>query len=262
MSADRPILLCIIQFQDQLQAQEMTVQDAVEQAARYQVQGIELRRELWPTYEAEIEPTARLLRERDLMVVYATFSRLFAADEAAQQLLLHDIETAARLGSPLLRIFQGELPAADDAAAWDRAWQAIAAAESAGIRLALENFGGPPGHRAADIRLVLDRFDSPFLVTNVDIGNYFAHGEDIDAALDLLGPDIAYVHLKDMPGQEGVPPQPLGSGAMPMAHILDRLDALPQTMAYCLEVGGEDQPHDRIRQSLDYLAARSAGESA
>lgn len=262
MKPDRPVFLCIIQFQDQLEAREMDVADVVDQAAAYQLQGVELRRELWPTYAVEIDATRDLLQQHNLGVVYATFSRLFAADEDAHALLLHDIDTAARLGSPLLRIFQGEWPPEDDTAAWDKAREAVATAESAGIRLALENFGGPPGHRAADIKRVLDRFDSPALVTNFDVGNYAALGENIDDALDLLGPQIAYVHLKDNSGQNGVPPQPLGAGSLPMAHILERLDALPQPMAYCLEVGGGDDPHGRIRQSLDYLAVHWAPDGA
>jgi sugar phosphate isomerase/epimerase len=255
MNPDRPVLLCIIQFQDQIEANEMSVQDAVEQAVSYSVQGIELRRELWPAYEEELEVTRRLLQDRGLIATYATFSRLFAVDDAAHRLLLHDIETAAFLGAPFLRVFQGGLPADEDAAGWAKAREAIDYAESLGIRIALENLGGPPGHRATDIKQVLDRLDSPTLVTNFDIGNYFELREDLDTALDLLGPKIAGVHLKDNSGRDGIPPQPLGAGIMPMAHILTRLDALPQEIYYCLEVGGGDDPHAKIRRSLDYLAA-------
>jgi sugar phosphate isomerase/epimerase len=255
-------LLCIIQFQNQLEANEMTVLDTIEQAARTNVQGIELRRENWPAYAAEVDAAAALLRERGLTGTYATFSRLFAADDAAQALLLHDIDTAARLGAPLLRVFQGEFPAEEDVAAWGRAQQALDYAQSLGIQLALENLGGPPGHRAVDIKQVLDRLDSPTLATNFDVGNYHALGESLYDALDLLGPKIVMVHLKDNAGKDGVPPQPLGAGSMPMAHILTALDVLPQDVYYCLEVGGGDDPHTRIAQSLAYLEAHWATDQA
>ena len=258
MQPNRPVLLCIIQFQDQIEANEMSVQDAIEQAALYNVQGIELRREVWPHYAEEIEVTARLLQERGFVGTYATFSRLFAADEVAQALLIHDIETAARLGSPFLRIFQGELPDDEDVTGWGNARQALDYAESLGIRLALENLGGPPGHRATDIRHVLDRLDSPTLVTNFDIGNYDALGKTSTRPSNCWAPRWPCVHLKDNSGLDGVPPQPLGAGSMPMAHILTDLDALPQEVYYCLEVGGGDNPHEKIAQSLDYLSAHWA----
>jgi hypothetical protein len=53
----------------------------------------------------------------------------------------------------------------------------------------------------------------------------------------------------------------LGGGKIALAEVLDELDRLPQTFAYCFEFGG-GEPEMRIARSLEYLRVRAARGAA
>jgi sugar phosphate isomerase/epimerase len=177
--------------------------------------------------------------------------------------LLRDVDTAAALGSPLLRIFPGRTPrqthsyapdALDaDSAGWEGAVEAVEHAESRGIVIALENYVGIPGGTLAEIVHILDRIPSPALKTNIDIGNYVVRGQDVVEAIRTVGHRAVYAHLKDRPADPEGPHAYLGGGEMPLQPILNELESLPQDMIYCFEFPGGDDPEGRIKQSLAYL---------
>ncbi len=54
MKTQRPILMCVVQYQDELKAGTLSILDLVGKLDDLGVDGIELRRELWPHYGDEL----------------------------------------------------------------------------------------------------------------------------------------------------------------------------------------------------------------
>jgi len=238
---------------DELQAGTMRAADVIEKACTLGADGVELRREPWPAYERELVATRQLVEAIKLGVTYATHNLLFSLDAEAHQLLLHDVDTAAALGSPLLRIFPGQTPPDDDGPGWEGAMEAVERAASRGIVIALENYVGMPGGTLDEVAHVLDRIQSPALQTNIDIGNYVVRGQDPIEAIRTVGQRAVYAHLKDRPADPAGAHTYLGGGTMLLQPILAALDGLPQDMIYCFEFSGGGDPDGRIRKSLAYL---------
>lgn len=256
MTSEQPVLISVMQFEDELAAGTRTVYDVIETAHRLGVDGVELRRETWPQMADEQQSARQRIEELGLLVTFATHATLFSADAAGRQLLRQDIDTARALGSPQLRVFQGPAPADDDEQGWAAGRAAVAYAASQGIVLALENYARTPGGRLAEIQRVLDHIQDPALATNIDIGNYYLHEEDIPAAIRAVGSRAVSAHLKDQTGTPGDPPTYLGNGVMALDEILAELDRLSQSLLYCFEFRGGGEPEARIQRSLTYLRER------
>ncbi len=161
---------------------------------------------------------------------------------------------AAALGSPIVRFFPAQHPAAEDDAGW-AAGQVIADyATEKGVVIALENYARTPGGTLAEIQTALGRI--PALMTNFDMGNYSLHSQDVPAAAAALAGRIVSSHLKDQTGNPTDAPTVLGAGMLPLSAIFDVLDSLPQRVIYCFEFRGGDDAVARIEQGLAYLRAR------
>lgn len=251
----RPVLISVAQYMDELETGAMTIFEVIEAAQRLGADGVELRREVWPRQEEEVEAARARIEALGLIVTYATFATLFNADKEGDKILRQDIETASKLGSPLFRVFQGPAPADEDKAGWAVGQAAVEYAASLGVTIALENYARTPGGTLAEIQRVLERIPSPALATNIDIGNYAGHGQDILEAIEAVGERAVYAHLKDI----GSPDRDLtylGGGTLPMAEIITALDRLPQRILYCFEFRGGGDPEGRIKKSLAYLKTR------
>lgn len=249
----RPILISVMQFEDQLKAGSMTVFDVIETAKRLEADGVELRRETWPNWQQELGAARAKAEELELLVAYATHVTLFSDDEQGQQVLHQDVDAAGALGSPILRVFQGPAPATDEDARWDAARAVVDYAAAHNVIIALENYVGMPGGELAEIQRVLNLIDHSALGTNIDIGNYNQHDQDVVAAIQAIGDRAVYAHIKDKTGVSGEPPIYLGGGQMPLREILAALDNLPQAFPYCFEFRGGDDPEAAIKTSLAYL---------
>lgn len=256
MASFRPILVSTVQYDEALRARQMAQADVVAVARELGADGVELRGDYWQEKGRELPAARDLARQLGLLVTYATTATLFGAGIEEQRRLWQDVDDAAMLGSPLLRVFQGPVPSADDQPGWERAREALRYAADRGVKLALENFARAPGSRVAEIKAALDRLDSPFLGTNVDIGNYAANGEDLPAAVRTLGPRIIYTHLRDHTDTpSGVEATYLGGGSLPLRDALAELARLPQPVTHCFEFTGGGDPVGRIQKSLAYLRA-------
>lgn len=253
MSAQRPIIISIVQYQSQMESGQMSAVDLVNKAADLGVDGVELRREPWAGHATEVAAVRARLVELDLVGTYGSFSTLFNADDAAHQQMLDDIATAAQLGAPLVRLFPGATPADDDRAGWARAEEAVSKAADLGIQIALENYARTPGGTLAEIRHIFARIQSPALKGNIDIGNYPLHDQDVLEAIKAVGDRAVYVHVKDYAGSPDAEAPELGNGVLPLEEIFAALDALPQRVIYCFEFGGGDDPDGRIRRAKGYL---------
>ena len=250
---DRPIVMSIVQYTDAIESGKMTVMELVEKAGELGVDGVELRRELWGGgMNEELPAVKQRIESLGLQVTFATHSVLFCEGED-YDLLLADVDTAAEIGSPYLRIFSGPVPEGADDPAWEKTKAVIDRAGTKGIRIALENYSGEPGGTLAEIQTVLDHFPVPTLKTNIDTGNYAGWKQDLLEAIDAIGDRVAYVHIKDpSEGGTSVP----GEGDLPMVEIFAALDALPQRIIYCFEFPGDDDPDDRIRRGLAFMRNR------
>ena len=248
MPGQRPILLSVVQFQDVFDVGGVAVTDMLASAKRHGTDGFEIRPEFWRDKGREL-PAAREQAERDgLMLTYATHNRFPLFDPAAADTLRQDIDDAQALGSPFLRIFPGAVPTDDDTAGWERGRSIAMYAEARGITIALENYARTPGGTLAEIQRTLAGI--PALKTNVDIGNYTNHGEDVPGAIRSLGERIVSAHVKDQGANV------LGEGTLPLPAILAALDQLPQRVLYIFEFGGGDDPDATIAASLAYLRRR------
>lgn len=253
MTANRPVLISVMQFEDALKSGAMTVFEVIETAEGLGVDGVELRRELWANWQDELVEARRQADAAGLLIAYATHATLFGTDPAT---LRGDIDAAATLGSHLIRFFPGPLPADDDTAGW-AAGQAIAEhAARKDVTIALENYARTPGGTLAEIQTCLAHI--PALMTNLDMGNYSLHSQDVPAAVAALSERIVYSHLKDQTGNPADAPTVLGGGVLPLGDIFAALDALPQEILYCFEFRGGDDALARIEQALAWLAARKA----
>ena len=256
MNPDRPVLISVMQYSDELTAGTLGVLDVIRAARRLGADDVELRPEFWRDQDNELPAARELVGELGLLVTYATTATLFSAAEEGARTLRRDIDDARALGSPQVRVFQGPAPADDDEEGWEAGRAVVEYAAARGVVLALENYSGTPGGRVAEIARVLDRLPSPALATNIDIGNYARHGEDIPAAIRAVGGRAVSAHLKDQGGPPAWPTYALGDGALPLREALAELDRLPQRLLYCFEFRGGGHPDGRIAKSLAYLRER------
>ncbi len=256
-NSDRPVLISAMQFEEDLKSGERSVWEFIDIARQTCADGVELRRETWPRLDAELTEVARRIDDAGLLVTYATQATLFDNAESTLQ-LRQDIDTAATLGAPLVRFFPGPTPPADEHAAWDRAQHVVDYAAAQNTVIALENYARTPGGALAEVQGALSRLASPALRTNLDMGNYPNHGQDVVAAIDTLSDHIVAAHLKDKTANPSDPPVPLGAGILPLAEILSSLDQLPQRVYYIFEFRGAGDPVGGIQRSLSYLKQRES----
>lgn len=244
-----------MQLEDELKSGERTVWELIDIALQTGADGLELRRETWPRLDAELAEAARRIRDAGLLVTYATQATLFDSPAASLQ-LRQDIDVAATLGAPLVRFFPGQTPPADDEPAWARAQEVVAYAAAQDTVIALENYARTPGGTLAEVHGALTRLASPALHSNLDMGNYPNHGQNVVAAIDTLADHIIAAHLKDKTANPSDPPIHLGAGVLPLEDILSALDRLPQRIYYIFEFRGGSDPVAGIESSLAYLKQR------
>lgn len=251
MAAPRQLYVSIVQFLDEFNKGTLTISDMIRAAADYGVDGIELRREQWPNYAEELNAARALADELKLGITYATMATLFGEGDAHRQQVIHDIDTAAKLGSPLLRVFSGPIPTSDDDPAWQVAAELSDYAEAKGVVLALENFGGAPGRYVEEIARILERL--PKVATNIDIGNYALNEPSVIDAIARVGARAVSTHLKDQTAQPNSITTYLGQGDIPLREVMAALDALPQPLIHCFEFDHCGDRDKAIRESIAFL---------
>ncbi|MGI8854387.1 MAG: sugar phosphate isomerase/epimerase family protein [Thermomicrobiales bacterium] len=251
MAGERPVLISVIQYQESVVAGTTRIVNLFDTAHRLGADGVELRPQFLKEKASELPAARERAADHGLLVTYATMGTLYGTDASV---LRQDIDDARALGSSILRIFPGLLPAEGTDPAWETGRAIARYAEAQGVTLALENFVGTPGGTLAEIQRGLDTI--PSLATNIDIGNYPHHDQDVVAAIGAVGARAVSAHLKDHGEPPGYASAALGDGILPLGGIMDALDRLPQRLLYIFEFGGGDNPDDRIARSLAYLRAR------
>jgi sugar phosphate isomerase/epimerase len=264
MPRSHPILLSCVQFDAALKAGAMAVTDLAPIAARLGVDGVEYREVYWRDKEAELPAVREQIERLGLRLTYCTFTPLFNADPVARRQLLTDIDDAAALGSPLLRVFLGvrdmppapstEIEAIASVDVLEGATEAVERAGEHGLRLALENHANVLGPRWEQIRDALTMIDSSVMGTNIDTANYIQNGEPLMTAIAELTPWIIYSHLKDVRAVDGgYAVLPLGQGELDFGAILAAYDVAGADFPLCFEFPGGADPEAAISASLDYI---------
>lgn len=179
----------------------------LEYAARTGFDGVELLDMFWTDEGAEVPGAKRRCKALGLeLPVYSISTNFLQPEESARETelasLKHGVDLAAQLGTPLLRVFSGDLlPGYTLEQGFSRVVESLAegaayAAERQ-ITLVLENHGVVAG-RSEQVRAIIEAVDSAALRSNLDTGNFLLVGENPVEAAAVLADFVALVHLKDL----------------------------------------------------------------
>jgi sugar phosphate isomerase/epimerase len=175
-------------------------------------------------------------RGMTISAVSGTFNIInpdLAAREEGMRRLNVLAEACALLGTGIITMSSGTRdpqhmwrrhPDNDTPAAWDEMIvamrQATRIAESHGVTLVVEPEVGNVVNSARKARRMLDTIGSPNLKIVIDGANLFPAGtlarmaEILDEAFELLGPDIAYAHAKDLSADGEAGHEAAGTGLL------------------------------------------------
>lgn len=214
----------------------------------------------------------------ELVAVSGTFNTIdpnFEKRQDGLRLLRRMIEVAERMRIPLVTLCTGTR---DPDNIWRRhsdndtpaAWRDLVASirwvlgETAGSRVALgiEPEVANVVDSAAKCRRLLDEIGSPRLKVVMDGANLFHTGdlprmrEVLDEAFELLGPDIALAHAKDLASDGEAGDRAAGSGVLDY----DRYLALLRTAGYGGPLVLHGLREDELVASLAFLRAKLGKE--
>jgi sugar phosphate isomerase/epimerase len=146
-------------------------------------------------------------------------------DEPVLGELAELVKLARDLGTSRVRVFPGggdQEPAEADAEAARRLGSAAPAAADMGVSILLETHDS---HRSGlDVARVAGRVGHPRIGAIWDVLHTWLAGEEPAASHAVLAPHLGYVQVKDVASADDLTPLALGSGVLPLADCLDRLD--------------------------------------
>lgn len=234
------------------------------------VRYVELLDLFWRDAEAELPAVLEFLSENDMAVAAYAVTNDFVHHEAAQreaalEAVRNGIHFARRLGSPVVRVFSGNLKEGYD---FDSAFtyivdglRAAAVAAADDIVLALENHGQLAG-RGDQVKRVIMEVGSKQLKSAFDVGNFYLVGQQPMEALAELSGFLGHVHVKDFvlsdkgllaTTGEYFAGEVCGSGIVPYEDILSTLAAIEYRGVLSVEFEGEGDELEGVRQSLSFL---------
>ena len=187
------------------------------------------------------------------------------------------IETAARLGCPILRVFGGD---AKEGLTFDKArgtivegfYRCAPDAKAAGVTMALENHGWLSCTSNSVLRIIKG-VGSPALKSTLDTGNFLIGDEDPIVAARNLAKEVAHVHVKDVrwktpPDEKAqvfvsvkgrkVQPETIGEGEIDLPKILRILKKADYQGYLSLEYEGNDPEPKGIPISAKNLLRMAA----
>jgi sugar phosphate isomerase/epimerase len=155
-------------------------------------------------------------------------------------------------------------PDNDSPAAWadllDSMARALALTEQSGVILAVEPEVANVVDSAAKARRLLDTLQSPRLKIIMDGANIFHAGElahmhaILDAAFDLLGPDLVLAHAKDLVRDGAAGDRAAGTGVLDYDYYLKLLGASGYTGPLIMHSLGEHE----VAQTVAFLGEKLA----
>ncbi len=169
------------------------------------------------------------------------------------------LERTKALGLADIMLHAGFIPEAHDSdrkGFLDTLGKVSSLAAEKGVTVAFET-----GQETADLlRLTLDELKCPNLKVNFDPANMLLYDKgDPIRAVEILGPDIRSVHVKDanrpkVAGQWGEE-VPLGQGQVNIRQFVQTLKRVGYRGPLCIEreVGNQEQRFADIQQGIQYL---------
>jgi sugar phosphate isomerase/epimerase len=126
-------------------------------------------------------------------------------------------------------------------------------AQQCGVRIGIEYEPGLLISCAAELLAFLERFDSPLLGANLDLGHSHVLGEDHAEVIAALGARIFHIHLEDIRRRTHYHLIP-GEGDMDFSAILYALDKQHYNGYITVELYTySNAPDAAARQSISYL---------
>lgn len=189
----------------------MDFESIVDVAAKYDITHFEL----WPCNvkgsgfgyrDRNIEEICEIVKRRKITIDCVTMEAAFCeqavkSPEYYADLLMGAIDAAVALGARLVNhyCYFINLSEEPDFAIMEIFWRKpLEYAKKKGVTLVLENEAHDATRRPELTRAIMEHFNDPAFLTNLDSANYFhASQEGFPAAYEILKPYIGYVHLKN-----------------------------------------------------------------
>lgn len=229
-------------FQELVYGGQMDVRGFAEYCAKNKIRYAEL---LDFFVEEKLDAALQILTEYDIKpAVWSICNDFVQPDKQARlkqiDYVCKEIDIAARIGAPLMRIFSGDVketvPFGEGLSSIKECLATCAAyAESMGVTLCLENHGvfAATGSQVYEL---LSQVSSPALRSNFDTANFLFVDQDPEEAAALLTGTVSLLHLKDYRlsdnDGEGWATEfkkiwytgcPLGEGSVNLKRVIDAL---------------------------------------
>lgn len=232
----------------------------------------------WKNWEQKFKEISTLIQANGLqLAAYATGNNFAKTDPKEREynvdIVKKAIAEAAELGAKTLRIFGGHHRDSGGESSIDSSTglamilegieKCLETAASYQVVLALENHGRLPRY-SYEQKAVVQQFNSPWLQTTFDCGNYLGksvtESEDPLMAYHNLRKQIAHVHIKDLGPDNSENPWKLtsyvsGTGTVPLAQIIAAMENDGYQGFYSLEYEAAAMTPEKIGipQSIEYL---------
>ncbi|MDO4298205.1 MAG: TIM barrel protein [Lachnospiraceae bacterium] len=213
----------------------MDFESIVDIAAKYGITHFEL----WPCNvkgtgfgyrDRNIGEICEIVKRRQITIDCVTMEAAFCeqaveSPEYYADLLMGAVDAAVAVGAKLVNhyCYFINLPEEPDFARMEAFWsKPLAYAKEQGVTLVLENEAHDATRRPELTRAIVEHFNDPAFLTNLDAVNYFhASQEGFPAAYEILKPYIGYVHLKNACLPRPDAGQPKENEGAPMSGIFE-----------------------------------------
>lgn len=225
-----------------------------------------------------IPEAARIARDAGTRIAVVDFSGNVIVEEASQRQsalehLTQIIRLAGQIGAEGVNGSVGSLVGPDPnnwsengsriatPAQYERAAEAYRqlseVAVEAGVWISFEVHMNTPHDTAASARKLLDMIDRPNVIGNLDPGNMYAvaDAEPIAEAVEILGPRLGYVHLKNCRALAGTFDYtwPLDFGDIDYFRGLEAVVRSGFRGPYCIEYCGKGDPSIPAQRDAVYF---------
>lgn len=253
-----------------------SVDQFLQQAKKWNLEGVELLDFFWQDKEKELAEAIALKDQLGLEVYCYSIGNNFVQLEAEARQgevdkIAAAIEVAEKLGAKVIRVFSGD---AREGITFDQAFSWIveglkagaALAEKAGMKLALENHGLFAG-KADQVAQVIAEVGSPALGATLDTGNFLLVDENPTEAVQKLADKAAMIHFKDFKAvDESVTERVyrsksgkryqgtiIGQGDVDLPTIVSILAQKGYEGYLSIEFEGPGDPVDSVAASIEYV---------
>lgn len=252
---------------------DWSVVDFIDFAGNTNATGVELLDIFWKNQEEELPLVEAALKQYDLKVpCYAASNNFVSHDSQYREQQLQDlkkaVDMAVHFGSPVLRIFSGnvnENVTFEDGMKYimEGLEKATRYAESKNITLCLENHGQFAG-KSQQVLQIIQTIDSPALRSTFDAGNFLLVDQNPNEAILELKDVVKHVHIKDFLKVEGPVNQSLkslngdyflgkvaGEGEVNLPFIFKTLKDVGYDGWYTVEFEGIEEQMDGSIRAID-----------